>query len=103
MSSKSDIPDLSDWRARLRLAVELSGKKHSIIAEDAGITRATLSRVLTGAHGKPQFETIVRIAHAAGENVGWVLGESRSGLSSGEAAMLRNVAAFLIQRFKLDV
>jgi transcriptional regulator with XRE-family HTH domain len=95
--------NLNDWRTRLRLAVELSGKKHSIIAEDAGITRATLSRILTGASQHPQFETVVRIAHAAGENVGWLLLEPRRGLSSGEAAMLRNVAAFLIERFKLDV
>jgi transcriptional regulator with XRE-family HTH domain len=92
-----------DWRARLRLAVALSGKKHSIIAEDAGITPATLSRILTGVHSKPQFETVVRIAHAAGEHVGWILLEPRRGLSSGEAAMLRNVAAFLVERFRLDV
>jgi transcriptional regulator with XRE-family HTH domain len=94
---------MEDWRARLRLAVELSGKKHSIIAEDAGVTPATLSRVLTGAHGKPQFETVARIAHAAGEHVGWVLRESRMPLSSGEVKMIRNVALFLIERFKLDV
>jgi len=57
---------MNDWRERLRDAVNRSGKKHSVIAEDAGITPATLSRVLTSVHEHPRFETIMRITHAAG-------------------------------------
>ena len=90
---------MQNWRARLRLAVELSGKKHSAIAWEAGITPATLSRVLTGYHAHPGFDTVVSIAHAVGENVGWILHESRSPLSAEETDKMREIAAFLVSRF----
>jgi transcriptional regulator with XRE-family HTH domain len=93
------MPDLADWRARLRLAVELSGRKHSIIAEDAGITPTTLSRILNGWHARPAFESIVGIAHAAGESVGWILHESRAPLSAEETEKMREIAKFLVSRF----
>jgi DNA-binding phage protein len=43
------------------------------IAEQAGVTPETLSRVIHGIHKQPGFETVVRIIHAAGETVGWLL------------------------------
>jgi transcriptional regulator with XRE-family HTH domain len=96
------MPDLADWRERLRLAVELSGKKHSAIAWEAGITATTLSRILNGWHARPAFESIVGIAHAAGENVGWILHESRAPLSAEETDKMREIAAFLASRFNSD-
>lgn len=57
------------WRERLREAVRDSGMKHSIIALDAGIAPETLSRVLGSKHGRPRFDTIVRITHATGHTV----------------------------------
>jgi transcriptional regulator with XRE-family HTH domain len=90
---------MQDWRARLRLAIELSGKKHSTVAWEAGVTRATLSRVLTGRHTQPAFDTVVRITHAVGENVGWILHESRAPLSAEETDKMREIAAFLAERF----
>src|SRR3954453_21229520 len=93
------MPDLSDWRGAPPAAVELPGKKHWIIAEDAGVTRATLSRVLNGWHAHPTFDTVVRITHAVGENVGWILHESRAPLPGEEIEKMREIAEFLLSRF----
>jgi transcriptional regulator with XRE-family HTH domain len=73
-----------DWRERLRMAIEKSGKKHSVIAAEAGITRATLSRVLTATHENPTLGTIVKIAHAIDESVGWILDEPSYLLSADD-------------------
>jgi transcriptional regulator with XRE-family HTH domain len=63
--SQSEHPE--GWRARLRAAVDRSGKKHGLIAEDAGIAPATLSRVINGKHAHPRLEIVASIAHACGE------------------------------------
>jgi transcriptional regulator with XRE-family HTH domain len=67
------------WRERLRQAVKnraaITWTKESAIAREAGIAPETLSRVLNERHGRPSFDTIVRIAHAAKENVGYLIGE----------------------------
>ena len=84
------------WRERLGDAVQRSGKKHSTVAWDAGITPATLSRVLTGAHRHPRFETVLRIAQASGETVGWVCGEQGFYLDGRQRAKVRTVAGILI-------
>jgi transcriptional regulator with XRE-family HTH domain len=85
-----------DWRARLREAINRSGKKYYLIAEDAGITATTLSRILTGAHSQPRFETILRIAHAIDENVGYVAGEQGFSLSREQRAKVQTAAVILI-------
>jgi transcriptional regulator with XRE-family HTH domain len=84
-----------NWRARLREAIDRSGMKHSLVALDARITPETLSRILTAEHQRPSLDTLTRIAHAAGENVGWILGESGFTLSAGELTQLREVVSFL--------
>jgi SOS-response transcriptional repressor LexA len=83
------------WRERLRMAIEKSGKKHGAIAAEAGITAATLSRVLTAAHQNPTLDTIVRIARAIGENVGWILDEPNYVLSSDEQRKLHEAVRIL--------
>jgi SOS-response transcriptional repressor LexA len=88
------MPVLS-WRDRLRMAIERSGKKHSVVAEEAGITRATLSRVLTAAHQNPSIDTIMRIAHAINENVGWLLDEPGYVLSAEEQRKLHEAIRIL--------
>ena len=86
---------VTNWRERLRASVQRSGKKHSIIALDAGIAPETLSRILNGAHQHPGFETIVRITHACGETVGWMLQERGYTLSADQVRALRQAAAVL--------
>lgn len=88
---------MESWRARLRLAVERDGRKHSAIARQANIAPETLSRILTGESKRPQFATIVRIAHAAGETIGWVLKESGFEFSAVERARLLDAAEIVMK------
>jgi len=82
---------MHEWRERLRRAVEnraaVTYSKQGAIAHLAGITPSTLSHVLTGAHARPLFETVVRIAHASKESVGYLVGE-RIVSQHDEAALL---------------
>ena len=84
-----------NWRDRLRQAMARSGKKHSAIAHDAGVAPETLSRILNGAHRSPAFETIVRIAHAVDENVGWLVDERGFVLSRDEQQQLQKAVGIL--------
>ncbi len=70
--------ELADWRARLRAAIDQTGKKHSFIASQAGIAPATLSRLLNG-RSRADFEHVAGIALAAGVTVSWVLDEPHRG------------------------
>ncbi len=67
------------WRERLKRAVQnraaITYTKQASIAALAGITPETLSRILNSEHQKPSFETIVRIALASKEHVGYLIGE----------------------------
>ena len=89
------MPDVPEWRARLREAIERSGKTHGAIAAEAGIDPTTLSRILNG-HMQPRFGTVVRIAHACGETVGWLLGEYGYSLSAEERERLRDAAVTIV-------
>ena len=80
-----------NWRARLRSAIEKSGKKHTAIAADAGIDPTTLSRILN-ARMQPTFETVIRLARAINESVGWLLDERPFSLSVDEQKQLRKAA-----------
>lgn len=84
----------ANWRERLRAAVDRSGKKHSVIAMEAGINPATLSRILNG-RIRPALETIGRIAHAVNESPGWLLDEEGCFFSAEEQKQMRKVARFL--------
>jgi len=86
----------SEWRARLREAIERSGRKHEVIAWDAGTRPETLSRILHAHHVRPYFETIVRIIHAAGESVGWLLYERGYRISMKQRHQLRTAAAIVL-------
>jgi transcriptional regulator with XRE-family HTH domain len=83
------MPDVEPWRARLRQSVEQSGRKHSFIAEEAGISPATLSRILTGRSKRPAFVVVVNIARATGEAVGWLLEERNYALGAIDRQALR--------------
>ena len=58
------------------------------------MTPTTLSRILNQ-RTKPSFEVVVRIARAAGENVGWLLEECGFALNHDERKQLRSVIQFL--------
>jgi transcriptional regulator with XRE-family HTH domain len=77
------------WRERLRQAVKnraaITWTKGSAIAREAGIAPETLSRVINNRHSRPRLDTVVRMAHAAQENVGYLIGERA--LSTYDEAM----------------
>lgn len=83
-----------DWRERLRLAIERSGKKQSAIAGEANVAPETLSRILN-TDMRPGFDTVVRITRAVNESVGWLLDERGFALSADEHKQLRKVVRFL--------
>lgn len=83
------------WRERLRAAVDASGRRQNAIAASAGVTPETLSRVLSGVHAQPTFETVVRIAHAIGESVGTLLDEPAFSLDGEQRAEVRRVVSYL--------
>jgi SOS-response transcriptional repressor LexA len=87
--------DFVSWRERLRAAVDASGRTQNAIAVSAGVTPETLSRVLSGIHVQPGFDTIVRIAHALGENVGTLLDEPAFLLDAEQRADVRRVIDYL--------
>jgi len=95
-----DAPPLPElpftWRKRLREAVDRSWMKREALARKAGTTEETLSRILTGRIPTPGFDLVVRITHAAGESVGWILGEYGYSLSEDERGRLRDAAVIII-------
>ena len=85
------------WRERLREAIERTNLKHSYIAECAGITPVTLSRILTGMSVEPRVTSIVRLAHAAGVTVGWLFNEEEFRIGQRERTQLRNAAHVILR------
>jgi len=90
---------MNDWRRRLTHAIDLSRRTQASIAEQAGVSPETLSRIIHGIHAEPRFETVVRIIHATGESVGWLLREPQTFLSSDDSARMREVIDFLESKF----
>jgi transcriptional regulator with XRE-family HTH domain len=88
-----------NWRKRLRHAVDLTRRTQASIAEQAGVTPETLSRIIYGIHAQPGFETVVRIIHATGETVGWILREPQTFLSAEDSARMREIIDFLESSF----
>jgi len=92
-------PSLRDWRKRLTHAIDLTRRTQTSIAEQAGVSQETLSRIIHGIHTDPRFETVVRIVHATGETVGWLLREPQTFLSTDDSAQMRQFIDFLESNF----
>lgn len=95
------VPTVS-WRERLRAAVDASGRTQNAIAASAGVSPETLSRVLSGVHAQPAFETVVRIAHAVGESVGTLLDEPAFFLDAEQRAEVRRVVNYLNSAIRMS-
>lgn len=85
------------WRHRLREAINRTGKKHSSIAAEAGITPETLSRILTGHHARVSFDLVVRVTHVVGQTVGWLLEEEDFRLNTQERKVLLSAAEIIMR------
>jgi len=86
-----------DWLQRINDAVDRVGRR--TVAKDAGISLATLNRILRDEKSKETFETIVDISHAARQNVGWLLGEGRYPVTQEESDRMRSIINFLDRHF----
>jgi phage repressor protein C with HTH and peptisase S24 domain len=94
-NTRIEVKNAMSWRHRLRAAIDASGRRHNAIAEAAGVCAETLSKVLNGGHARPAFDTVVRIAHAAGESVGTLLEEPAFVLTGEQRADVRRVIGYL--------
>lgn len=93
---------LDEWRNRLGEALERHWKKRAAIAEDAETTQETISRILTGRSRRPGLDVVVRIAHAAGVTVGWLLGEPEYRLPRYQKRRLRDAAEVIDDILNVD-
>jgi hypothetical protein len=84
------------WRERLRQAIRESGKKQSVIAYEAGMTPETVSRILSAQHARPSFESIAKIARAAGVSLGWIMEEPGFSLTDEQRAKVRTAGVLLL-------
>ena len=84
------------WRERLRQAVRESGRKQSAIAWDIGMTPESVSRILSAQHARPSFESIAKIARAAGVSLGWVMEEPGFNLTDEQRAKVRTAGVLLL-------
>ena len=88
---------MSNWRERLSESVDRMGRRK--VAKDAGISLATLNYIRRNETSQPAFETVVDIAHAAWQNVGWILGEPRYPITEEGRARMRSIINFLDKHF----
>ena len=86
----------SGWRVRLRHAVRESGKTQNVVAREANMTPETLSRILSAEHVRPSFQSIAKIAHAAGVGVGWLMEEPGFSLTDEQRAKVRTIGVLLL-------
>jgi transcriptional regulator with XRE-family HTH domain len=86
----------SGWRVRLRQAIRESGKKQSAVAREAGMTPESVCRILSAQHARPSFESIARIARAAGVSLGWIMEEPGLTLTDEQRAKVRTAGVLLL-------
>jgi SOS-response transcriptional repressor LexA len=87
-----------DIGERLRSAIEAQGMKHAWVAAEAGITRASLSNILTGRTSNPSVSIVISIARAIGVPMSALLGEREQVLMESEEEVLRRAIEILQSR-----
>lgn len=80
---------MSSLGERLAAAIKASGKTRAQIAEEAGTTEDTISRITTGKHDNPELQLLIRLARGAKSRVGALLGESLELSAEDEQELLR--------------
>lgn len=83
---------------RLRSAIEARGVRHAWVAEEAGITAATLSNILTGKTSDPGIAVVQSIARAIGQPLAAILDEPVAPLLESEEEVLRRAMEILDRR-----
>lgn len=83
---------------RLRAAIDARHKSHAWVAEEVGITPASLSAILTGKTADPSFFTVLAIARAIGEPLSAIVDDPLNFWSAEELARAGEIGAWLVKR-----
>lgn len=83
---------------RLRAAIDAKNKSHSWVAEEVGMTAASLSHILNGKTKDPSFFTVLAIVRAIGERMGAVADDPLTVWSSDELERLQTTGRWLTER-----
>lgn len=65
---------LTKFAERLQLAMQHAKKTQSELAEELGVSRQRVHKLVTGV-GDPHLSTLITLSKALGVSVGWLAGE----------------------------
>lgn len=83
---------------RLRAAIDRKNKAHGWVAEEVGITPASLSAILTGKTADPSFFTVLAIARVIGEPLSAIVDDPLHYWTAEELAELNELGQWLTKR-----
>lgn len=83
---------------RIRAAIETKGMKDIWVADGAGISKTTLSNIITGITRDPSSSVLAAIADVLGESVDALLGRAGHPLLQHEQQTLRSAAGIITSR-----
>lgn len=87
---------------RLRAAIDRKNKSHAWVAEEVGMTAASLSAILTGKTADPGFFTILAIVRVIDEPLSAIVDDPLTFWNADELAQLHDVGGWLVQRTKRE-
>ncbi len=93
--AESGVTLPSGWRVRLLQAIRESGKKQAAVAREAG-RPLRVSSASSPQNARPSFESIARIARAAGVSLGWIMEEPGFTLTDEQRAKVRTAGVLLL-------
>ena len=74
---------------RLLSALEESNKKRTQIADELGVSKATVGRWISGIREPETLEMLGKLCHALGKNLAYLTGDEESAQSPEEIMFLR--------------
>lgn len=83
---------------RIRAAIDAKHMSHSWVAEEVGITPASLSNILNGYTKDPRFFTVLAIARVIGEPLSALVDDPLLIWKNEELAKLRELGGWLVTR-----
>jgi len=83
---------------RLRKAIDGKNKSHAWVAQEVGITPASLSAILTGKTEDPSFFTVLAIARTLGEPLSAIVDDPLHYWKAEELGKLEELGGWLVER-----
>jgi SOS-response transcriptional repressor LexA len=87
---------------RLRAAIDARKKSHAWVAEEVGITPASLSAILTGKTKDPSFFTVLAIARVIDEPLSAIVDDPLKYWNADELQRLGDLGGWLVERTKRE-